>query len=314
MSNNSSKDNQQPSQIQGELDLKVVKSNEVDGLEMGVLNDGTPFLTGRGLARACDISNGTLDGWGELTPKTGDRFRAGKMAELLSGQGFRGDRFFVQIPFGRQAKVNAYSDAVCMAFLEYYAFEAGKRCTETAKNNYRKLGRKSLKDFIYELTEYDPLSNSLDSWRHFHDRLLLNPLPRGYFGVFKETASIVLASIESGLLVDEHTVPDISVGLVWSSHWRKNSLESEFGKRIKYPHTYPNYFPQAKANGSIDAFIYPNAALGSFRDWLDSEYLPNKYPAYLKTKVKQGRLPAARVMSLVKALEPIQLKQLGQSA
>jgi hypothetical protein len=314
MSKISNTSDSQELSIQIELDLRVVASKDVGGLEMGVLNDGTPFLTGQGLARACNISNGTLDRWGELTPKAGDRFRRGKMAELLSGQRFEGDRFFVRVSYGQESVANAYSDAVCMAFLEYYAFEAGKRCTETAKNNYRKLGRKSLRDFIYELTEYDPLSNSLSSWRHFHDRLLLNPLPKGYFSVFKETASMVLASIEAGLLIDEYTVPDISVGLVWSSHWKKSNLEVEFGRRVKYPHTYPDYFSQSKANGSIDAYIYPNAALGAFRDWLESEYLPTKYPAYLNKKVKQGLLPPTRIISLVKALEPIQLKQLGQSA
>ena len=42
---------------QGVLDLKIEKQREVDGVGMGVLTDGTPFLTGRGLARLCGISN-----------------------------------------------------------------------------------------------------------------------------------------------------------------------------------------------------------------------------------------------------------------
>lgn len=36
---------------QGTLDLQIQKQIEIDGIGMGVLNDGTPFLTGRGLAR-----------------------------------------------------------------------------------------------------------------------------------------------------------------------------------------------------------------------------------------------------------------------
>jgi len=63
-------------------------------IEMGVLSDGTPFLTGRSLARLCGIAPSTTNEWGEFTPKEGDRLRAGKMAVLLAAQGFEGDRFF----------------------------------------------------------------------------------------------------------------------------------------------------------------------------------------------------------------------------
>ena len=35
---------------QQSLDLNVERQTEVNGLEMGVLSDGTPFLTGRALA------------------------------------------------------------------------------------------------------------------------------------------------------------------------------------------------------------------------------------------------------------------------
>lgn len=56
-------------------------------------------------------------------PERGDRLRGGKMADLLVAQGFEGVRLFDKIPFEDQLEVNAYPDSVCMAFLEYYAFE-----------------------------------------------------------------------------------------------------------------------------------------------------------------------------------------------
>ena len=40
---------------QGELFID--KQKEIDGIGMGVLSDGTAFLSGRGLARLCGISN-----------------------------------------------------------------------------------------------------------------------------------------------------------------------------------------------------------------------------------------------------------------
>lgn len=40
---------------QGELDLQVEK--EFDGIGMGVLSDGTPYLNQRGLAALCGVQN-----------------------------------------------------------------------------------------------------------------------------------------------------------------------------------------------------------------------------------------------------------------
>lgn len=41
----------------GQGDLFIEKQIEIDGVGMGVLSDGTAFLTGRGLARLCGIAN-----------------------------------------------------------------------------------------------------------------------------------------------------------------------------------------------------------------------------------------------------------------
>jgi hypothetical protein len=299
---------------QMELELKVITSKEVDGVEMGVLSNGTPFLTGRGLSKVCGISNSTLVEWGEFTPEIGARFRAGKMAELLAANGFDRARFFEKISlgglaFGGAGEISVYTDPVCMAFLEYYAFEAGKWCSEEAKNNYRVLARKSLRDYIYKMTGYDPMKQIQRSWQHFHDRLLLNPIPVGYFSVFRETADMVLESIRNGLEVDSHTVPDISVGKSWSEVWTFKNLNQEHGDRVKYPHFYPDYFPQSLANGSINPYIYPVGSLGVFKQWIQNEYLPFRYPTYLNRKAKQGAISPSEVPKILKALAPIQLKK-----
>jgi hypothetical protein len=282
---------------------KIHTYKKVDEIEMGVLLDGTPFLAGRSLSRLCGVSPSSIFDWGERVPDRGDRLKGGKMAKLLAAQGFKGDRLFAKIPFDDQVDINAYSDAVCMSFLEYYAFEAGNNCTEEAITNYRVLARKSLKDFIYRSVGYDPSDTVPVIWRQYHDRLLLNPVPFGYFSVFKETSDIVIASIREGLIVDDHTVPDISLGRTWSGYWKTNDFDAVYSLRTKYPHVYPEYFPQARANDVIDAFVYPVDALGEFRRWVQLEYLPKKYPTYLKKKVKDGAIPASRVELLLKSLE-----------
>lgn len=285
-----------------EIKFNVVKSTEVDGIEMGVLDDGTPFLTARSLARICGVVHTSLNRGGALKDK--------KITEILNSQGFEGGALFLNIEYKNQ-EVHAYPDVVCMAFLEYYAFEAGQNCTEESKNNFRLLARTKLRDFIYLNTGYDPKARLLGSWKHYHDRLLLNPLPKGYFSVFKETSDIVLALIQGGLILDDHTVPDISVGRIWSNYWMVNEFDVKYGNRIKYPHVYPDYFPQAKANEAISAYIFPLAALGAFRLWVQDEYLPNKFPNYLSDKVKKGAFPASKKEAMIKALTPSLPKQIS---
>lgn len=45
---------------QGILDIKICRQIEIDGVGMGVLTDGTPYLTGRGLARLCGVNSSRI--------------------------------------------------------------------------------------------------------------------------------------------------------------------------------------------------------------------------------------------------------------
>lgn len=45
---------------QGSFDLTINCQKEIQGVGMGVLSDGTPFLTQRGLARLCGIDKNPI--------------------------------------------------------------------------------------------------------------------------------------------------------------------------------------------------------------------------------------------------------------
>jgi len=182
-----------PSQI--ELPFKSFKHLEVEGIPMGVLNNGTPYLTGRGLARLCGINNAVVvrlsTNWDDEKTKP----RGQRIAELLRGQGFTREQLFLETLEDSQ-KVHAYTDDVCMAVLEYYAFEAVQSSNQIALTNYRILARQTLRTFIYKSVGYDPNNQIPDSWKHYHDRVTLNDLPQGYFSVFREIADIVVYAID----------------------------------------------------------------------------------------------------------------------
>jgi hypothetical protein len=221
--------------------------------------------------------------------------------KLLAAQGHSADSLYIRTR-GKWGETHAYTDSVCMAILEYYAFDAVQADNETAIRNYRLLARSSFSAFIYNRCGYDPDKHIPDSWKNFHDRVLLNDqIPIGQFSVFREIADLVVNMIQQGCPIDEHTVPDVSVGIAWSEYWVKNGLDKTFGSRTKFPHYYPESFPQSAAN-PVDAWVYPAAALGEFRVWVYQTYVPQKFPKYLEAKVKKGLFLPSRAELLLGAV------------
>lgn len=289
------------------LDLAVVAEKEVDGVEMGVLTDGTPYLTQNGLARLCNVDSGNLvkitDNWQLENLKP----REAKIRDLIRQQGEDDTRAFYAVQ--RKGVINhLYPAHVCMAILEYYAFEAST-ANDHAQKSYRTLARAGLTHFIYSQVGYQADSKESIVWRQFHDRVSLayDSVPAGYFSVFKEIATIFVTLINEGASLGEKFLPDISVGQHWGKFWNKESLEVLYGERKQYEHNYPDNFPQAASNPQTP-YAYPDDALPEFRKWVREVYLPEKFPTYIENKVKDKSIEAAKALAAIEALKPKQLK------
>ena len=288
---------------QVEMDLQIQKQTEIDGVGMGVLTDGTPFLTGRGLAGLCGVDSSRISeiatDWHLPNPRPAAR----KIRKILEDRG-------VEIPVHpyieitqRSGAFHAYADVVCLAVLEYYAFDAGSSVREQAQKNYRLLAGKALHDFIYTQVGYDPNHNIPAAWVQFHDRVSLtyNSVPPGYFSVFKEIADMIVTLGEAGLHIDSSFVPDISVGLSWAKHWSSSGFDEKYGERIKWGHNYPDYFPQAVSNPQ-ECWCYPDDALGAFRKWSREIYIgQGKFSNYINGKIKKKELPPSFAQLMIKA-------------
>lgn len=274
----------------------MIVSRDPGGIELGVLEDGTPFLTGSGLARACGVPRGVIY---ERAADWAAGKRDGKLARLLVDAGFTGESLYVPITW-QGSKAHAYPDSICTIFLEYYALD---NSNPTATQNYRVLARQGLRSYIYRQLNYDPARALPAKWRDFHDRLMLNRPPTGYFSVYREMTEFLVRAIQAGFVMDAHTVPDGSVGLTWAAHWNANGFAAKYGERLKFEHHYPDYYPQSRSNPQ-DAAAYPIVALGEFRLWLDNEYLPKKFPKYIRGKASQLGMDAAAVTQLLTAVLP----------
>jgi hypothetical protein len=272
-----------------QYDLFVDKELEIDGIGMGVLSDGTAFLTGRGLARLCGVSNPRIVELGQNWSKESTNAMVEGVKKILKDKGMMADMPYIEIK-QRSGIFYAYSDIVCLAVLEYYAFD---QPTDEAKKNFRILAGKALHDFIYTQVGYDPSNHVPEIWRQFHDRVSLtyNSVPAGYFSVFKEIADMIVHLGQVGLQIDDKFVPDISIGIHWGKHWTADKMDERYGKRIQFEHNYPNYFPQAKSNPQLP-WCYPEMALGEFKRWIRESYIKGgKFEKYLSDQVAKKMLP-----------------------
>lgn len=287
---------------QGMLALGSNDGSRVDPLGMGVLSDGTPFLTQRGLSVLCGVENahiGTISSqWREPLPKP----RINKIRDILLRNGHELSDAHVQVKVGGRT-VYAYREEISLAVIEYYAFDAGQFCQEEARDNFRILARKGFRDSIYESVGYKPARDISDQWRPFHDRISLvyQSAPDGFFSVFRESVDITVTLGENGIFSNESIIPDISIGQCWSRYWTETLLESRFGARLEYKHYYPGYFPQSVSNPQTP-WCYPEAALGDFKKWLREEYIRGgKFRAYLGGQIQKKQISGSAAQRALEA-------------
>jgi len=268
----------------------VEKQAIVNDIEMGVLESGVPYLTGRGLERMCGVGHGPFH---RLTSNWNDeklKPRGKAILKLLEESNYTEDSLSVRAE-QNGVEITAFTEPVCLALLEYFAFVSDEP-REQAVKAFRILAKTKFREFVYEAVGYKPDQKILDSWKHFHDRvdMTLDAAPDGFFGVFREIAIMIVPMIRAGIMISDKVVPDISVGKFWSAFWEENKLSETYGERTKYPHEYPLYYPQSKSNPQ-PSFAYPDSALGVFRAWLKKNYITTKFPTYLLGQTKKGTVP-----------------------
>jgi hypothetical protein len=271
-------------------------------------SDGTPYLNQRGLAVLCGVQNahiGTISSqWTEREQKP----RISAIKNILAKAGVSAPMAHIEVRHLGTIHY-CYPAEVCLAVLEYYAFDAGPNCQPQARDNFRLLAGSKLRELIYSQVGYDPSGRNVERFKHWHERIALNyqSAPRGFFHVFNEAHTIIYELIQAGAHIGDKFVVDISIGQHWSKHWSDNGLDAVHGKRCKYPHCYPDSHPQSVSNPQ-ESWCYPLAALGPYREWLQDTYIEGgKFSAYLKGKVTKGELPPSMAQLAIEAIVPPRL-------
>ena len=289
-----------------QTNLFSLAEREIAGIGMGVLSDGTPYLNQRGLAALCGVQNAHIGTISSQWADTEQKPRITAVKAVLMKAGYVPPRT-AHIEIGHGGRTHfCYPAEVCLAVLEYYAFDAGANCQTEARDNFRQLAGSKLRELIYAQVGYDPTGKGGDRFIKWHDRISLNyrSAPKGYFHVFNEAATIIYELIQAGAEIGDKFVVDISVGQHWATYWQKQALSAQFSPPCRYPHRYPDDHPQAKCNPQ-ESWCYPVAALGCFREWLQDEYIEGgKFVTYLRGKVSRGELPPSIAALAISAIVP----------
>ncbi|ESQ75787.1 hypothetical protein [Asticcacaulis sp. AC402] len=136
-----------PSRTEAELTVTIYA--EIDGIGMGLLSNGEPYLTQRGLAALCGVQNAHIGNisrdWGSEKPRVTaiqERlgFRRAQAHRVLTHDGHR---------------LFAYDMAVAQAVLDYYALDVAK---PEAVRNHLRFADGALKSHILKQFDATPVA------------------------------------------------------------------------------------------------------------------------------------------------------------
>ncbi|HEY9889501.1 MAG TPA: hypothetical protein V6D02_13940, partial [Candidatus Obscuribacterales bacterium] len=115
--------------------------------------------------------------------------------------------------------------------------------------------------------------------------------PADYFSVAQGMTGKHLRSLQESLASDLPTVPPLNLEKAWSRHWDSQRLWAQYGKRLPQPPADLSQ-RQLMPSGLKRTYLYPVSALPEFQQWLDWQYIPDRFPSYRQRKRQQRSLKA----------------------
>jgi len=226
---------------------------EVDGLTMGILTDGEAYVSESSLAELCGVSQVVIDSigqeWNAEPPTT--RIAAIKMN--LRAEGYTAPRAYVTAMW-KGVKQRCYPSNICTSILNYFAFNAGPDCQETARESIRRINGTPTPG-------HDSPTGS-------------DAMPPGFFDPDRMPFGLDLVELYR------------SIEQCWDQHWEAQKLGEKYGERSRNP--------EAESNPRAAQWFYPNASLAVFRAWVQHEYYAGgMFEAYLNEKVARGEIHPA---------------------
>ncbi|MCF7498993.1 hypothetical protein [Pseudoalteromonas sp. L1] len=250
--------------------VPIKHQSEENGFEMGVMSDGTPYLTASGLAFVCGTARSNIITLVNDWQKQRYHPRGKSISAIIDRNGGDSSKDLHKPIKVRGNTHHAISADNCMAILEYYAFES-RSDAQIARDNYRNLATQSLKEFIYKRTGYKA-TGALPA--HLN-RYLKNraKIPYTHFSMLNEiTLNLIAPLEEAGYTLPEKLVPDISEGRLFCKWLREN--------RNVEPNSFPVYDHEYPDGRVVQAKLYPTEYLDDFRRHFHEVWITEKAGKY----------------------------------
>jgi hypothetical protein len=263
-----------PDAWENQLSIPMAEAVDITSA-MGVLEDGTAYLTLPRLAQFCGVEPFVLRSFVDNWRHERDTPRGRQIRECLTDLGHDAESLERQVEI-EGVPTRIMVNEVCIALLEHFGHFETQGRNETATNNLRTLVTQGLGFTILNQLGVDPFNPIPVPMRSFRVRqLLARAIPHDYFVVFPEIALLAMDFVEPGDLIAEAKF-DISVATAWSEYWEREGLEAIHGDRIRFPHQLPHWIPR-QSEDSVFSWIYPIDGLTSFRGWLNRTFSQEEF-------------------------------------
>jgi hypothetical protein len=105
----------------------------------------------------------------------------------------------------------------------------------------------------------------------------LHKIPRGYFSALQEMTNFMVGPMEvNGYRLREDLMPDISQAKMLCKYLRE-IMDIDTKTLPKYTHTFPD-------GREVEANLYPDAYLATFRRLMSEKWMPEQAPIYFKKR------------------------------
>lgn len=196
--------------------------------------------------------------------------------------------------------LRVYRSEFCAAVIQHYAFQ-GNDVAQYSLGQFAAIG---VNQWIQDITGWQkskPAKNYIPYW---YQRLTLftarTRIPDGWWSVFEELAKLMRELEGLGYVLPDISpstgrliAPDISIGKMFCTHMRGQGLDIDREIR-KYKHYYPD-------GREVDANIYPDKWLETFRTWFNSCWKRERLLDYLGSRDPEALSSISRLLGLPEA-------------
>ena len=152
-------------------------------------------------------------------------------------------------------------------------------------------------EFSVQVTKwvFDWISGNVDHYRPIHLRRFLKnraKIPYNFFSMLNELYLNLVAPLEdTGIILPDGMMPDISMGRLFSDHLRKHGINP-----VTFP-TYQHEFIDSH-RPTVEARLYPIEHLAKFRVYFNEVWLPNKARIYFTERLPEAVSYIGRIEKL----------------